>query len=215
MFQDTTEPDGTVRSAVEVAGEYFRAGADKVSIGSDAVFAVEQLLANNNKPTGITSIEMIARMYGRQAVVVSVDPKRVYVNPENYAGPYLDELIRDRDGKAWWYRCTVAGGRELRPVSVVQLVRGVEILGAGEILLNSIDRDGTGQGFDLDLINLVKQAVKIPVVASSGAGKFSHFIDVFESTGAEAALAAGIFHRGEVEISDVKRELSNKGINVR
>lgn len=200
---------------MEVAGEYFRAGADKVSIGSDAVFAVEKLLANNNKLTGKTSIEMIARTYGRQAVVVSVDPKRVYIDPETYEGPYSDEVMHSEDGKAWWYQCTVAGGRQLRPLSVVQLVRGVELLGAGEILLNSIDRDGTGQGFDFDLINLVKEAVKIPVVASSGAGDVSHFTGVFKSTHAEAALAAGIFHRGEVEISDVKRELSSKGINIR
>ena len=93
-------------------------------------------------------------------------------------------------GKAWWYQCTVRGGRENRPLSVVQLVRGVEKLGAGEILLNSIDRDGTGLGYDLDLVELVRRNVRIPVVASSGAGKAEHFVEVFQKTGVEAALAA-------------------------
>ncbi|GJJ09546.1 hypothetical protein Clacol_003769 [Clathrus columnatus] len=214
-IKDFIDPDGTFRPAVEVAGTYFRAGADKVSIGSDAVFAVEKLLANNNQPTGTSSIETIAKMYGRQAVVVSADPKRSYIDPETYNGQHSDEIVRGDDGKAWWYQCTVSGGRELRELSVIQLARGVELLGAGEILLNSIDRDGTGQGFDLDLINLVKRAVNIPVVASSGAGSVSHFMDVFNSTKVEAALAAGIFHRGEIKIPDIKEALSFKGINIR
>ncbi|KAG5642453.1 hypothetical protein DXG03_002763 [Asterophora parasitica] len=217
-IKDSVDPDGTPRSALEVAGAYFRAGADKVSIGSEAVYAVERLRAAG-KGDGTSAIETIAHVYGRQAVVVSVDPRRVYVDPATYDGPYKDELVIGRAenerGKAWWYQCTVSGGREAREVSVVELARGVESLGAGEILLNSIDRDGTGLGFDLDLINLVRQQVNIPVVASSGAGGKEHFLDVFESTDAEAALAAGIFHREEVEIVDVKGALETAGINVR
>lgn len=85
-------------------------------------------------------------------------------------------------------------------MDVVQLAQGVERLGAGELLLNSVDRDGSGRGFDLDLIQLVRDAVSIPVVASSGAGKVEDFAEVFEQTGVEAALAAGIFHREEVPI---------------
>ncbi|KAF9462177.1 hypothetical protein BDZ94DRAFT_1166437 [Collybia nuda] len=220
-IKDTVDPDGTKRSALEVAGAYFRAGADKVSIGSEAVYAVERLRING-KGDGTSAIETIAHVYGRQAVVVSVDPQRVYVDPEAYEGPYMDELVLGlpdglemERGKAWWYRCTVSGGREPRTVSVVELARGVEILGAGEILLNSIDRDGTGIGFDLALIGLVKKNVRIPVIASSGAGKAEHFIDVFEGVGVEAALAAGIFHRGEVGIKEVKSALRDKGISVR
>jgi len=91
----------------------------------------------------------------------------------------------------------------------------VERLGAGEILLNSIDKDGTGSGFDLALVELVKKAVRIPVVASSGAGSAEHFVEVFERTGAEAALAAGIFHRQEVGIADIKAKLVAHGINAR
>lgn len=208
------DPDGTQRTAVEVAGAYFRAGADKISIGSEAVRAVEELLASGER-SGQSAIETISHAYGRQAVVVSADPRRMYVDAETYTGPHADEVVGGADGKAWWYQCTVSGGREMRPVGVVQLARGVERLGAGEILLNSIDKDGTGTGFDMTLMNLVKAAVRIPVVASSGAGSAAHFVDVFEQTGVEAALAAGIFHRGEVGIAEVKEKLAARGINAR
>lgn len=218
-IKDTVDPDGTKRSALEVAGEYFRAGADKVSIGSEAVFAVEKLLANGaDQGDGSSAIETIASAYGRQAVVVSIDPKRVYVDPATYDGPHRDELIHGEgaeNGKSWWYQCTVSGGRQLRDLSAIQLARGSETLGAGEILLNSIDRDGTGLGFDLDLIRAVRQAVSIPVVASSGAGSVEHFVEVFEKTNVEAALAAGIFHREEVKIQDVKVALHDSGIKSR
>ena len=83
-------------------------------------------------------------------------------------------------------------------------------LGAGEILLNCIDKDGTNSGFDLELINAVKGAVSIPVIASSGAGNSAHFLEVFTNTRAEAALAAGIFHRQEVSIGEVKKFLHNR-----
>jgi glutamine amidotransferase/cyclase len=92
----------------------------------------------------------------------------------------------------------------------VTLARVCEELGAGEILLNCIDRDGTNLGFDLELINAVKAAVTIPVIASSGAGRVEHFLEVFTETGAESALAAGIFHREEVPIGEVKRFLKGK-----
>jgi glutamine amidotransferase/cyclase len=220
-IKDTVDPDGTKRSALEVAGAYFRAGADKVSIGSEAVYAVERL-RETGQPDGTSAIETIAQAYGRQAVVVSIDPRRVYVDPRTYEGPYKDELVRgssdgleNERGRAWWYQCTVSGGRESRLVSAVELARGVETLGAGEILLNSIDRDGTGLGFDLDLLRLVKRSVRIPVVASSGAGKAEHFVDVFTETDVEAALAAGIFHREEVQISQVKDALRMTHVNVR
>ncbi|EGN98646.1 hypothetical protein SERLA73DRAFT_168276 [Serpula lacrymans var. lacrymans S7.3] len=221
-IKDTVDPDGTKRSAVEVAGAYFRAGADKVSIGSEAVYAVERLRSNGGKGDGTSAIETIAKVYGNQAVVVSIDPKRVYVDLATYDGPYKNELIYGKDdgsekerGKAWWYQCTVSGGRESRPVSAAQLAQGAEALGAGEILLNSIDRDGTGLGFDHELVALVKRSVKIPLVASSGAGTKGHFVSVFEETGVEAALAAGIFHREEVSIEEIKEDLRNAGINSR
>ncbi|KZT02628.1 imidazole glycerol phosphate synthase HisHF [Laetiporus sulphureus 93-53] len=225
-IKDTVDPDGTLRSALEVAGAYFRAGADKVSIATEAVYAVERMRARAadgglGEGDGTSAMETIAHAYGRQAVVVSIDPRRVYVEP-TYDGLYKDELVygkpdgpeKDR-GKAWWYQCTVKGGREDRPLSAVQLAKGVEKLGAGEIILNSIDRDGTGLGFDIDLVNLVKKNVRIPVVASSGAGSKEHFVEVFQKTGVEAALAAGIFHRKEVGILEIKDALAAANINVR
>ncbi|KAF8898811.1 imidazole glycerol phosphate synthase HisHF [Infundibulicybe gibba] len=215
-IKDTVDPDGTGRTALEVAGAYFRAGADKVSIGSEAVYAVEKLRLNG-RADGTSAIEAIAHTYGRQAVVVSIDPRRVYV-PAAYAGPHSDELIHGLEGgqnRTWWYQCTVSGGRENRHLSVVELAKGVELLGAGEILLNSIDRDGTGLGFDHALVRLVKNSVKIPVIASSGAGTCQHFLELFRETDAEAALAAGIFHRGEVGIQQVKAELRHSMIAVR
>ncbi|KAL4242217.1 Imidazole glycerol phosphate synthase hisHF [Abortiporus biennis] len=215
-IKDTTDPDGTRRSALDVASLYFRAGADKVSIASEAVYAVERMLKNGG-PDGTSAIETIAHAYGRQAVVVSIDPRRVYVDP-NYDGPHKDELILgkgDEEGKAWWYQCTTSGGRENRDLSVVQLAKGVEKLGAGELVLNSIDRDGTGKGFDIDLIQLVRRNVRIPMIASSGAGTAAHFVEVFHKTGVEAALAAGIFHRGEVGIDEIKNAVSVAGLNAR
>ena len=92
-------------------------------------------------------------------------------------------------------------------MDAVTLARACEELGAGEILLNSIDRDGTGAGFDTELIRAVSDAVAIPVIASSGAGNPDHFADVFMKTGAEAALGAGIFHRGETSVEAVKQRL--------
>ncbi|KAI0053319.1 imidazole glycerol phosphate synthase HisHF [Auriscalpium vulgare] len=220
-IRDTYDPDGTRRSALEVAGAYFRAGADKVSIGSEAVHAVERMRAAGGRGDGTSAIETIAHAYGRQAVVVSIDPKRTYVDLP-YDGPHRGEVVfgledgpEQERGRAWWYQCTVSGGRELRDLSVVELAQGVEALGAGEILLNSIDRDGTGLGFDLDLVRLVRRSVKVPVVASSGAGRAEHFAEVFEEAEVEAALAAGIFHRKEVGIAEVKKTLLEAGINVR
>lgn len=220
-IKDTVDPDGTKRSALEVAGAYFRAGADKVSIGSEAVYAVERL-RETGKADGTSAIETIAQAYGRQAVVVSIDPRRVYVDPETYDGPYRDEVVKgtsdspeNERGRAWWYQCTVSGGRKSRQVSVVELAQGVEILGAGEILLNSIDRDGSGLGFDLDLLRLVKRSIRIPVIASSGAGETEHFVDAFTRTNVEAALAAGIFHREQVQIREVKEAMRIAQVNVR
>jgi glutamine amidotransferase/cyclase len=104
----------------------------------------------------------------------------------------------------------VRGGREGRELDAVSLAEACEALGAGEILLNCIDRDGTNAGFDLELINAVKAAVSIPVIASSGAGCAAHFHEVFTRTQAESALAAGIFHRREVPIAEVKAHLQGR-----
>ncbi len=215
-IREFTDSEGNDHSALDVASEYFRSGADKISIGSDAVYAVEEYLRSGEK-TGNTAIEQIARVYGNQAVVISVDPRRVYVkDPGDTLHQTVQTAIAGPDGERWcWYQCTVKGGREGRELDAVTFARACEELGAGEVLLNSIDRDGTGAGFDTELINAVKAAVTIPVIASSGAGGVEHFSQVFEATNVEAALAAGIFHRREVPIGDVKEHLRDRNIEVR
>ncbi len=210
-IRDFTDKNGRHYTALEVAAEYFRSGADKVSIGSDAVYIVEEYLKTGKK-TGESAIEQISFVYGNQAVVISIDPRRVYVDsPQATPHPTIETATPGPDGQRYcWFQCTVKGGREGRDVDAVTLARTCEKLGAGEILLNCIDRDGTNLGFDIELINAVKQAVTIPVIASSGAGCAAHFAAVFEQTEAESALAAGIFHRREVPISEVKAYLNGK-----
>jgi glutamine amidotransferase/cyclase len=210
-IRNYTDVNGRVYTALEVAAEYFRSGADKISIGSDAVAVAEAYLQTGQK-SGLSAIEAIARVYGSQAVVISVDPRRVYVHdPAAVDHHVIETAFPGPDGQKYcWYQCTVKGGREGRDLDAVTLARVCEELGAGEILLNCIDRDGTNAGFDLELINAVKSAVGIPVIASSGAGRTDHFLDVFTHTEAESALAAGIFHRREIPIGAVKDFLRGK-----
>ena len=214
-IRDFTDRDGRFYSALEVASQYFRSGADKVSIGSDAVLIAEEVL-QTGQATGLSSIEQIAQVYGNQAVVISIDPRRVYVaDPDSVRHKVIKTTIPGPAGEQYcWYQCTIKGGREGREVDAVTLAQICEQLGAGEILLNCIDRDGTNAGFDLELINAVQSAVTIPVIASSGAGCSEHFLEVFTRTKAEAALAAGIFHRKEVAIGAVKNHLE-KSVEIR
>lgn len=215
-IREFTDSASRSYSALDVASAYFRAGADKISIGSDAVYTAEEYLATGKK-TGKSSIEQISVVYGAQAVVVSVDPRRVYVDsPAATSHAVIATAFTGPGGERYcWYQCTVKGGREGRDLDVVQLVTACEELGAGEILLNCIDRDGTNSGFDLELVDLVKKSVSIPVIASSGAGRASHFVEVFRRTATDAALAAGIFHRQEVAINEVKAAVRSAGIEVR
>lgn len=218
-----TDPEsGTVYSALEVASRYFRAGADKVSIGSDAVYAAEDYVSSGGKKTGTTSIETISQVYGVQAVVISIDPKRVYVaSPDDVDKKHTvvsleGDRLKGPNGEGYcWFQCTAKGGRESRDVCAVTVAKAAEAMGAGEIMLNCIDMDGQCEGYDHALMNAVSGAVTIPVIASSGAGKEAHFVEVFEATGVQAALAAGMFHRKEVEIGSVKGHMEKCGIRAR
>ncbi|EIC20239.1 imidazole glycerol phosphate synthase HisHF [Thiorhodovibrio frisius] len=212
-----TDQNGQTYSALGVATEYFRSGADKVSIGSEAVLIAEAFHARGGHGDGSSAIEQIARVYGNQAVVISVDPRRVYVeSPEASSHHCIQTLEPGPNGEGYcWFQCTIKGGREGRDLDVLQLVQACEQLGAGEILVNSIDRDGSGRGFDLELLKMVRAGVRIPVIASSGAGCPEHFTALFAAVDVEAALAAGIFHRREVPIAAVKRELSDRGVSIR
>ncbi len=135
-----------------------------------------------------------AGIFGSQCVVVAIDAKR-------------------RDGRGWW-EVYIRGGTEPTGMDVVKWAKRVEDLGAGEILLTSIDRDGTKTGYDLDLIREVSEAVSIPVIASGGAGRMEHFYEALMA-GADAVLAASVFHFGEVRIPDLKRYLMERGVEVR
>ena len=216
-IRDTVDTDGKVISALEVAKMYFKSGADKVSIGSDAVIAAEEYYAAGRKLSGKTAIEQISGAYGNQAVVVSVDPKRVYVSrPEDTTHTTTETSELGPNGEKYvWYACTIKGGRETRDMDVVELTKAVEAMGCGEVLLNCIDRDGSNRGYDFELINMVKGAVQIPVIASSGAGKPQHFVEVFKKTSTDAALGAGMFHRGEYSVKDVKEVLEKEKLVVR
>ena len=135
-----------------------------------------------------------ADIFGSQCVVVGVDAKR------NGTGGYT---------------VYVNGGRIDMHLDLIQWVKEIQRLGAGEICLNSIDADGTKAGFDIEMLNAVCDAVKIPVIASGGCGSLSDFSDVFEQTGATAALASSLFHFKELTVQQVKTHLKQQGIAVR
>eukprot|EP00897_Mesotaenium_endlicherianum_P008673 jgi/Mesen1/7834/ME000417S07142 len=199
-IRDFTDSQGKHYTSLEVAAEYFRSGADKISIGSEAVFAAEDFIRSGEK-TGRTGIEQISYVYGNQAVVVSIDPRKMYVKDPSHVPHKTVKLSTP--------------GREGRPIGAYEVAKAVEQLGAGEILLNCIDNDGQGEGYDMDLVNMVAGAVDIPVIASSGAGVPDHFAQVFGQTRAAAALAAGIFHRRQVSIEEVKEHIASSGVETR
>ena len=176
---------GGIRSARD-AEQVFEAGADKVSINSAAL-------------ADPSLISAIGASFGAQAVVVAIDARR-------------DPQAQDPVRQAQVY---VQGGR--RPIgrTVVEWAREAEQRGAGEILLTSMDCDGTRTGFDCDLTAAVSQAVSIPVIASGGAGTVAHFADVFAQGKADAALAASIFHFGVSTSRSLKQELAQAGVPVR
>lgn len=222
-IKDMVDPiSGESVPAVKVANLYFRSGADKVSIGSDAVTIAESYYANNKQKTGTSSIEAISATFGAQAVVISVDPKRKYIQSPSETSMQVinikDPLKYGPQGEKYcYYQVTSQGGRVTHDLGALELCIACEELGAGEILLNSIDHDGSNKGYNLELLRQVKEKVSIPVIASSGAGRPEHFQEVFEmDCGIDAALGAGLFHRGEYEVNDVKRLLQNNcNMNVR
>ena len=172
----------------------LNAGADKVSINSAAVKNPE-------------FVEMASRRFGSQCIVVAIDAKR-----------REDKKIL-KDGKVdiinQGWTVFINGGRVPTELDALAWAKEVESRGAGEILLTSMDCDGTKDGFDVELTNTISGNVRIPVIASGGAGNQDHFFEVFSSGKADAALAASIFHYGECKISGIKAFLDKKGIVVR
>lgn len=152
---------------------------------------------NSAAPKNPEFVREAARRFGSQCIVVNIDPKRVR-----------------KDGREVW-EVHVNGGRVGTGLEAVTWAREVERLGAGEIVLTSMDADGTKQGYDLEITAAVSQAVSIPVVASGGAGRPEHLADAIQLGRADAALAASIFHFGEFTIEETKQLMAARGIRVR
>jgi len=184
---------------LEDARRVFNAGADKVSINTAAV----------NNPM---IVNRLARYFGSQACVVAIDAKRRYVScPEDVE----DRIIIRTSQGLCWFECSIYGGRKFTGLDAVKWALEVEERGAGEILLTSMDRDGTKEGYDISLTKAISERVRIPVIASGGCGTPEHILEVFQKTQVSAALAASIFHYETYSIREIKEFLAEKGIIVR
>ncbi len=178
---------GGIRGVADAA-RILEAGADRVAVNSAA-----------SRDPGL--VDELAARFGVQCVILAVDARKIAAGGAGEGGAPSWEVVIDA-GRRGTGRDAIAWSRE-----------GAS-RGAGEILLTSIDRDGTGSGYDLDLLSAVAAASGIPVVASGGASRLEHFVDGARA-GARALLAAGAFHRGELSIGDVKRSLAEAGMEVR
>lgn len=174
---------GGVRTLEDIRS-LLNAGSDKVSINSAAVRDPD-------------FVRQAAKRFGRQCIVVNIDPKRVQRDEQTI------------------FEVHINGGRVPTGLEAVAWAQEVEQLGAGEIVLTSMDADGTKDGYDLEITKAVSQAVQIPVVASGGAGCPEHLADAVLQGGADAALAASIFHYGEYSIAETKQYMASRGICVR
>lgn len=175
---------GGIRS-VEDMRKILLAGADKISINSASVLNPDL-------------IKQGAAMFGSQCIVLAVDARKVPSQDSNHS--------------TW--EVFINGGRKSTGMSVLDWIKQAVNLGAGEILLTSMDRDGTLSGYDLDLNQAVSELVNVPLIASGGAGTMQHFADVL-SVGADAALAASLFHDGKLKIKDLKNYLVKQNLPIR
>ena len=184
---------GGIRTKADIK-ETLRAGADKVSINTAAL----------QRPA---LIEEGAAAFGSQCIVISIDARRRF----DEEGEHYVSI----DGESCWFECTVKGGREGTGRDVIEWAREAEGRGAGELFVNSIDTDGTKDGYDIPLTKAVCETVSTPVIASSGCGGPEHMLEAFEDAGADAALAASIFHFGEYGIRETKEYLADRGVEIR
>jgi cyclase len=188
---------GGIRTLQDIR-DILKAGADKVTINTSAV-----------KDPKI--IKESSRVYGSQCIVSAIDAKRVYlkdVEPEN-------RIVLDTPQGPCWWEVYIYGGREPTGIDAIKWAQRVEDLGAGDIMLTSMDYDGTKEGYDIPLTKEIVKRTNIPIIASGGAGTIEHIKEVFVETDCSAALAASIFHFHEIAIHDLKRELQKHNIPIR
>ena len=185
---------GGVKS-LEDARNILLNGADKVGINTGAI----------KNPHIITEL---MELFGRQCVVVAIDAKR---NFDIQKG----KNIFSENEKQFWFEVFIYGGKEATGIDVIEWAKKAEKLGAGEILLTSIDKDGTKDGYDILLNKEIANLVSIPVIASGGCGKPDDMVDVFQKSNVDAALAASIFHYQTHGVNGVKMYLKDKQIPVR
>jgi len=189
---------GGIRNVKE-ARRVFNAGADKISINTAAI----------KNPT---IVNKLARYFGSQACVVAIDAKRRYVTDPEEA---QNKIIVKTSKGICWFECSIYGGRKFTGLDAVRWALEVEERGAGEILLTSMDKDGTKEGYDIPLTKAINERVGIPVIASGGCGTLQHIYEVFRKTQVSAALAASIFHYETYSVKEVKEFLARKGLALR
>ncbi len=195
---------------LEDARDILLSGADKVSINTAAV----------KNPELVTKLMEI---FGKQCVVVAIDAKRNYdissSSSDNNSNSGNDKktIFKDnnKNGKKYWFEVRIYGGKEGTGIDAIRWAKEVESLGAGEILLTSIDADGTENGYDIELTKAICKSVRVPVIASGGCGSALHMRNVFEKTAVDAALAASIFHYEKSTVDKVKKYLKRNGIKIR
>ncbi|HSA74391.1 MAG TPA: imidazole glycerol phosphate synthase subunit HisF [Nitrososphaeraceae archaeon] len=177
------------------AREILLNGADKVSINTASV----------KNPELVTKL---MKIFGRQCVVVAIDVKRNYGNDDKHT-------VTSGSNKDYYFEVMIFGGSKGTGIDAIQWAKKVEELGAGEILLTSIDADGTKNGYDIELTDTICNSVRIPVIASGGCGSSEHMVEVFNKTDVDAVLAASIFHYDKLTLDKVKKHLAKKGIQTR
>ena len=185
---------------VEDYTRMLKAGADKCSTNTAAIHN-PQLLTDASK------------VVGSQAVVIGIDAKRRYVEEDKEAAK--GKTIVDTDQGEVWFDCSIYGGREFTGMDAIAWAQECQDRGAGEVLLTSMDGDGTKDGYDLVLTKAINDNVDIPVIASGGVGNPQHILEAFEIADASAALAASIFHFDEYPVQVVKKFLKEKGVPIR
>ncbi|AMK16090.1 imidazole glycerol phosphate synthase subunit HisF [Methanobrevibacter olleyae] len=185
---------------VEDYTRMLKAGADKCSTNTAAIHN-PQLLTDASK------------VVGSQAVVIGIDAKRRYVEEDKDAAQ--GKNIFDTNQGEVWFDCSIYGGREFTGMDAIAWAQECQDRGAGEVLLTSMDGDGTKDGYDLVLTKAINDNVDIPVIASGGVGNPQHILEAFEIADASAALAASIFHFNEYPIPVVKKYLKENGVRIR